>query len=311
MSAPWAEASLPQPARLAVGIVSAGRVGTALGQALEAAGHIVGSVVARSTASLERASHRLPESRILPLPEVVAGAELLIIAVPDHGLPAVVNEIADSGRLRPGAMVLHTAGASGVAVLEPLTRLGAVPMAVHPAMTFVGTAEDTRRLARTCFGITAADEIGYTIAASLVLEVGGEPVRIAEADRTLYHAALAHGANHLIALITDAVTALTAAIDGADHNLATATVDGDPVRLAERILEPLVTASLRNVLDLGSAALTGPVARGDTAAVAAHLEALAALPDSGIAEAYRGLARRAAAGTDAPAELLELLTEAS
>lgn len=311
MSAPWAEASLPQPARLAVGIVSAGRVGTALGQALEAAGHIVGSVVARSTASLERAFHRLPESRILPLPEVVAGAELLIIAVPDHGLPAVVNEIADSGRLRPGAMVLHTAGASGVAVLEPLTRLGAVPMAVHPAMTFVDTAEDTRRLARTCFGITAADEIGYTIAASLVLEVGGEPVRIAEADRTLYHAALAHGANHLIALITDAVTALTAAIDGADHNLATATVDGDPVRLAERILEPLVTASLRNVLDLGSAALTGPVARGDTAAVAAHLGALAALPDPGIAEAYRGLARRAAAGTDAPAELLELLTEAS
>ena len=71
---------------------------------------------------------------------------------------AVVDEIAHSGALRPNTLVAHTAGASGVAVLAPLAELGALPLAIHPAMTFVGTADDTTRLRQACFGVTAADE---------------------------------------------------------------------------------------------------------------------------------------------------------
>ncbi len=303
----------PTPARLTVGIVSAGRVGTALGEALERVGHVVGAVVARSPRSRQRATQRLPESQILDLPEVVARAELLIIAVPDADIRDVVADIADSGRLRPRTLVLHTAGAHGVEILAPLTALGALPLAVHPAMTFVGSDDDTARLQQACFGVTAADEVGLAIASALVLEMGGEPVRIAEADRTLYHAALAHGANHLVALVCDAVAAMNAAIEGTagEASRDAATVDGNSERLAERILAPLLAAALRNVLDLGPDALTGPVARGDAGAVAAHLAALRALPGgdrpTAIAEAYRILARRAATYTDAPRPLIEVL----
>ncbi|GAB32560.1 hypothetical protein GOOTI_012_00180 [Gordonia otitidis NBRC 100426] len=303
----------PTPARLTVGIVSAGRVGTALGEALERVGHVVGAVVARSPRSRQRATQRLPESQILDLPEVVARAELLIIAVPDADIRDVVADIADSGRLRPRTLVLHTAGAHGVEILAPLTALGALPLAVHPAMTFVGSDDDTARLQQACFGVTAADEVGLAIASALVLEMGGEPVRIAEADRTLYHAALAHGANHLVALVCDAVAAMNAAIEGTagEASRDAATVDGNSERLAERILAPLLTAALRNVLDLGPDALTGPVARGDAGAVADHLAELRALPGgdrpTAIAEAYRILARRAATYTDAPQPLIEVL----
>lgn len=296
------------PARLAVGVVSAGRVGTAIAEALERAGHVVGSVVAGSTASRRRAQQRLPESQILPLNQVVARSELLIIAVPDAELSTVIGDIAATGQLRRGTVVLHTAGAHGVGIMAPLTDLGALSLAVHPAMTFVGGADDTNRLASACFGITAADEVGYTIAQSLVYEIGGQPVRVVEADRTLYHAALAHGSNHLVALISDAIATLDVAVQrGA--------ADGDdpPIRVAQSILGPLVTAALNNVLDLGPAALTGPVARGDTAAVAAHLDALRTLPadgvTAGIPAAYVALAKRAAVYADAPAELRNLLTE--
>jgi len=305
--------NLPTPARLTIGIISAGRVGTALGEALERAGHVVGAVVARSQDSRRRAAQRLPESQILGLPDVVARSELLIIAVPDDSISDVVADIVDSGRLRPRTLVLHTAGAHGVDILAPLTALGALPLAVHPAMTFVGTDDDTTRLPQACFGVTASDEVGLAIASALVLEMGGEPVRIAEADRTLYHAALAHGANHLVALVSDAVVAMNAAIEGSEgeSGRATATVDGTSERLAERILAPLVTAALSNVLDLGPAALTGPVARGDAQAVADHLDALRALPGGrrpyAIAEAYRILARRAADYTDPPTSLLDVL----
>ncbi|WP_435829551.1 Rossmann-like and DUF2520 domain-containing protein [Nocardia fusca] len=297
----------PAPARLTVGIVSAGRVGSALGAALERAGHVVFGVAAISDASVRRAQSRLPESQILPVEEVAARSELLILAVPDAELAGLVRGLASSGTVRPGTIVAHTSGANGIGVLAPLREAGALPLAVHPAMTFTGHDEDLSRLANACFGITAADEIGYAIAQSLVIEMGGEPVRVAEEHRTLYHAALAHGSNHLVTLVLDAVEALRQALAGPGL-LGQQTVDDQPGGLPERLLAPLASAALDNALRRGQAALTGPVARGDTAAVAAHLEALtAAAPE--IAAGYRALSRRTAERAQAPAELRELLED--
>lgn len=297
----------PAPARLTVGIVSAGRVGSAFGVALERAGHVVFGVSAISDASVHRARTRLPESRILPVEEVAASSELLILAVPDSELAGLIRGLASAGVVRPGTLVAHTSGANGVGVLAPLTELGARPLAIHPAMTFTGHDEDLARLANACFGITAADEIGYAIAQSLVIEMGGEPVRIAEEHRTLYHAALAHGSNHLVTVIVDAVAALRAALDGPGL-LGQQVVDDAPGGLAERLLAPLASAALDNALRRGQSALTGPVARGDAAAVAAHLEALGSL-DPRLAASYRALSLRTAERVDSDAALIELLEE--
>ncbi|MEV3963632.1 DUF2520 domain-containing protein [Nocardia sp. NPDC050193] len=297
----------PAPARLTVGIVSAGRVGSALGAALERAGHVVFGVAAISDASVRRAQSRLPDSQILPVEEVAARSELLILAVPDAELAGLVRGLASSGTVRPGTIVAHTSGANGIGVLAPLGEAGARPLAVHPAMTFTGHDEDLSRLANACFGITAADEIGYAIAQSLVIEMGGEPVRVAEEHRTLYHAALAHGSNHLVTLVLDAVEALRQALAGPGL-LGQQTVDDQPGGLPERLIAPLASAALDNALRRGQAALTGPVARGDTAAVAAHLEALTAA-DPEIAAGYRALSRRTAQRAQAPAELRELLED--
>nr|WP_275888692.1 DUF2520 domain-containing protein [Aeromicrobium sp. YIM 150415] len=122
-------------------------------------------------------------------------------------------------------------------------------------MTFTGTEID---LDRSCvFGLTAADDDRETIAA-LVADLGGTPMWIAEGDRVAYHAALAHGANHLTTLVTQAMDILRGI--GAD----------DPAS----VLRPLLTAALDNTLAYGDAALTGPVARGDVDTVHAHLGAL-------------------------------------
>ncbi|VFB00924.1 Uncharacterized conserved protein [Nocardia cyriacigeorgica] len=302
-----ASGSDPAPARLTVGIVSAGRVGSAFGVALERAGHVVFGVSAISDASVHRARTRLPESRILPVEEVAASSELLILAVPDSELAGLIRGLASAGVVRPGTLVAHTSGANGVGVLAPLTELGARPLAIHPAMTFTGHDEDLARLANACFGITAADEIGYAIAQSLVIEMGGEPVRVAEEHRTLYHAALAHGSNHLVTVIVDAVAALRAALDGPGL-LGQQVVDDAPGGLAERLLAPLASAALDNALRRGQSALTGPVARGDAAAVAAHLAALDSL-DPRLAASYRALSLRTAERVDSDAALIELLEE--
>ena len=84
-------------------------------------------------------------------------------------------------------------------------------------MTFTGSDEDITRLPDTCFGITAADEVGYAIAQSLVLEIGGEPFRVREDARTLYHAALAHAGNHIVTVLADALDALAGRAVGAPN----------------------------------------------------------------------------------------------
>lgn len=295
----------PAPARLTVGIVSAGRVGSALGAALERAGHIVFGVSAISDASLHRARTRLPDSQVLPAEDVAARSELLIIAVPDSELAGLVSGLAAAGAVRPGTIVAHTSGANGIGILAPLTEQGALPLAIHPAMTFTGHDEDITRLANACFGVTAADEIGAAIGQSLVIEMGGEPVRVAEENRALYHAALAHGSNHLVTLIVDAVQALRAALTGPGL-LGQQVVDDAPNGVAERMLAPLASAALDNALRRGQSALTGPVARGDVDAVAAHLTALES-ENSDLAAGYRALSLRSAQRARTNPALLDLL----
>jgi len=295
----------PAPARLTIGIVSAGRVGTAIGAALERVGHIVVACSAVSDASIRRAETRLPETEILPAAEVASRCELLLLAVPDAELAGLVSGLAATRSVKPGTLVVHASGANGIGVLAPLTSLGALPMAIHPAMTFTGHDEDTARLSSACFGITAADEIGYAIAQSLVLEIGGEPVRVREEARALYHAALAHGSNHLVTLVVDAVAALRVALAG-DELLGQQLVDDQPNGVAERVLGPLLSAALDNALRRGPAALTGPVARGDAAAVATHLRVLEDV-DPRIAAGYRALSLRSAQRTGSKPELIEIL----
>lgn len=294
-----------RPARLKVGIISAGRVGTALGLALETAEHVVVACSAISRASRERAQRRLPDTRVLPVDQVAATAELLILAVPDTELAPLVAGLAATSAVTPGTIVVHTSGANGIRVLAPLTDQGCLPLAIHPAMTFTGADEDIARLPGTCFGITAADEIGYAIAQSLVLEIGGEPFRVREDARTLYHAALAHASNHVVTVLADALEGLRAAIAGQEL-LGQQLVGDDPGGLAERVIAPLARAAMENTLQRGQAALTGPVARGDAAAVAAHLAALSEVGPE-LAEAYRAASLRTAQRAHAPEEVFEVL----
>jgi predicted short-subunit dehydrogenase-like oxidoreductase (DUF2520 family) len=294
-----------RPARLKVGIISAGRVGTALGVALERAEHIVVACSAVSNESLSRAERRLPDTEVLPVHEVAACAELLLLAVPDSELASLVSGLAATSSVKPGTIVAHTSGANGVAILAPLAELGCVPLAIHPAMTFTGGDEDIARLSDTCFGITAADEIGYAIAQALVLEIGGEPVGVREEDRTMYHAALAHASNHIVTIVADALQALRSALAGQEL-LGQELVGDNPGGIAERVIAPLARAALENTLRRGQGALTGPVARGDAPAVAGHLAALRDL-DPDLGEVYRAVALRTAQRAHASTAVFEVL----
>jgi predicted short-subunit dehydrogenase-like oxidoreductase (DUF2520 family) len=264
------------PARLAVGVIGAGRAGTALGAALARAGHAVVAASAVSDASVRRARATFPGAVITEPAQVLGLADLALLTVPDDVLPGLVAGLAATGAPLGGRMLAHASGRHGLAVLEPAVRLGGLPLALHPVMTFAGRSDDADRLRGTCFGVTAPDVL-RPAAEALVIEMGGEPVFIAEQDRGLYHAALAGAANHLITLVTQAEDLLRAA----------------GVANPARLLGPLLSASLDNALRFGDAGLTGPVARGDADTVAAHVAALEAARSASAAAvaAYIAMAR--------------------
>ncbi len=193
-------------------MVGAGRVGAVLGGALRQAGHAVVGASAVSAASRERVETMLPGVPVLAVPDVVERSELVLLTVPDDALADLVAGVAATHGWRPGQLVVHTSGRFGVGVLEPALRQGAIPLALHPAMTFTGTSLDLTRLVDCCFGVTAPGPV-LPVAQALVVEMGAEPVVVEEADRPLYHAALAHGSNHLVTLVAQARDLLRAQRD--------------------------------------------------------------------------------------------------
>lgn len=249
------------------GVIGAGRVGAVLAAALRAAGYDVVAATRRSTL--------LPETAQLPAEDVARAAkDLLVIAVPDDALAGVVSRLAAAKAFGKGQIVAHTSGAHGLDVLRPVVALGARPLALHPAMTFTGAAGDVARLQGISFGVTAPDGLRAR-AARIVADLGGFPEWIAERHRVMYHAALAHGANHLVTVVNDAADRLR---------------DAGVVQ-PEKVLRPLLEAALDNALRMGDNALTGPVSRGDAGTVARHVEALGDTPSLA---AYLALARRTA-----------------
>ena len=289
----------PRPARLRVGVVGVGRVGAAVGVALARAEHEIVAASAVSDQSLRRAERMLPGVPIVPPDEVLAVSDFVLVAVPDDALRPLIAGLAATDSWREGQIAAHTSGAQGIGVLDPAAARGVLALALHPVMTFTGRPEDADRLDGATWGVTALPEL-RPVAESLVVEMGGEPVWVPESARPLYHAALTIGANHLVTLVNDALSLLGGA--GIDE--------------PSRLLAPLLSAALDNVLRLGDAALTGPVSRGDVATLNAHLSSLStSAPD--VLASYVAMARRTAerahgSGRLSEAQLaavLELLAE--
>lgn len=269
---------MTRPGRLSVGVVGAGRVGAVLGAALERAGHDVIAASGISEASRTRIEALLPHAQHLEPEAVVRAADLILLTVPDDSIHAVAAGLASLGAWRSGQIVVHASGRYGTEALADAAAQGALPLAIHPAMTFSGTSIDLDRLVDATFAVSAPAAV-LPIAQALAVEMGGEPIVLENSDRPAYHAALVHGANHVVTAVTQAAASLSRI----------------GVEEPGRLLRPLVHASVDGALADAPGAvatLTGPVVRGDAGTIAAHLAALQSQPET--LHAYRAMARATA-----------------
>lgn len=271
-------ASRPKPGRLRIGVVGAGRVGAILGASLRQAGHTVVGASGVSDESVSRIETLLPGVAHLDPEAVVRAADLVLLTVPDDSLAELVGGLATVDAWRPGQIAVHTAGRYGTEVLAAAAERGVMTLAIHPAMTFTGTSLDHTRLIGATFAVSAPAGV-LPIALALAVEMGGEPIVIADADRPAYHAAICHAANHVVTAVVQASTVLARI----------------GVEQPGKLLGPVTHASVEGAVTEAPGAvttLTGPVVRGDAQTVAAHVAALAADPDT--VHAYVAMARATA-----------------
>ncbi|WP_259365241.1 Rossmann-like and DUF2520 domain-containing protein [Flaviflexus equikiangi] len=261
--------------KLGIGIISAGKVGAVLGAALARAGHTIVGVHAPSDESAERADVLLPGTPHRDVEDIVRTSELVILAVPDREIAGIVSGLAKLKAWQPGHVLVHTAGSMGSEVLAPAAAQGALGLAIHPAMTFTGTSLDLDRLVDCPFAVSGPATI-LPIAHALVTEIDGIPVEVPSEKRGLYHAALAHGGNHLVTVVAQAMRLL----------------DDAGIPDPGAFLAPLAGASLDGALRSGESLLTGPIVRGDAGTVENHVRELADHPD--ILATYRAIAKATA-----------------
>ena len=199
-----------------------------------------------------------------------ADAEVVMLCVPDGEIGSAAASVAQAA---PGLRAIgHTSGATGLEALAAATGRGAAAFSLHPLQT---VPDASAALIGAPAAIEGSSEEATELARDLAIELGMRPFELPEGSRAAYHAAASMASNFLIALEECATTLLhDAGITG-----------------GRELLTPLVLRSAANWAESGGEALTGPIARGDTATVRRHLEAIAATSPE-LEPLYRALAER-------------------
>lgn len=240
-----------------IGIVGAGAVGTALGVALSRAGWPIHAVASRDAGRRERFRSMVEVNRVFVDPEpLVEEVELIVLAVPDD----VVVPLAGGLRMYSGQAMIHTSGALGAEVLAPAMAAGTQIGSFHPLVAFADTERAVAALHGATIAIEADDQLAGMLAA-MAEAIGATPVRLAPGAKAAYHAAAVLAAGGFVALL-DAIAEL-GSVAGLDEAGSLA------------IYGRLIEGTLDNARALGiSAALTGPITRGDLGTLRSHLDAL-------------------------------------
>jgi predicted short-subunit dehydrogenase-like oxidoreductase (DUF2520 family) len=260
----------------ALTLVGAGNLAHALGSALAEAGYPIATIVVRNrAASIARARSlaRKLGAQIVPIDRAELQTELLWLCVRDDAITVSAAQLAACGQYT--GIAFHSSGALSSSALDPLRAVGAKVASVHPLMTFVAGAAPS--LKGVWFGMEG-DTAALRTARKMVGDLGGEALLLRGGNKALYHAWGAFNSPLLIALLAAAAEVAEAAgISRPD---------------ALRAAQPLVRRTIQNFLEHGpAAAFSGPLARGDLATVAHHLNALRELPH--LQAIYVALARAA------------------
>ncbi|MDT8998291.1 DUF2520 domain-containing protein [Paucibacter sp. APW11] len=263
-----------------MGFVGAGRLARVMAQAMHAAGVAPRAVASRSAASAEALATAVPTAELMTAQQLLDRADLVFVTTPDDAIASTVASL----RWRAGQAVVHCSGATELTALSAAAEQGALTGGFHPLQIFSDPAAALRHLPGTTVAIEAADPLLRQGLHQLARRLQLRPFELPPGSRALYHGAAGFAASYLLTVLGEAVQVFKRL--GLEEGQAL------------QALLPLARGSLdaaANVSSTGgaglAAALSGPLMRGDTAVVAAHLQAFDGLGEA-HGQLYRQLALR-------------------
>ncbi len=263
-------------------IVGAGPVATALAGALRLGGvPVLGLWARRAEPARVAAAVAGVAGFSAGPPDLLLESAAVIFAVRDDAIAEVAQTVVDSGLVTPNHVFVHCSGAVAAEQVFAAVRdrVGGVAV-MHPLRAIPDGGTAMRDMRGTVFGIQG-DAAGRDAVRALVAAMDGRALELTGEQMSAYHGAAVMASNYFVTLMDAAAAMLESAGVGRDDALAA--------------LLPLVEGTLANLRTRGlSAALTGPIRRGDRETVARHLEALGELPE-GLGALYRALGRRTVA----------------
>ena len=247
---------------LSLTVIGAGKVGQVLARCWQCAGAFrLQQILNRSLPSAQRAAAFIGQGEALADWQELSAADVWMLAVADDQIASVAEQLKQSGLLRAGDIVFHCSGATASSVLSPLTACGAQVASLHPVRSFADPAAVADSFAGTICSLEG--DAGAVACLEQALRVcAAQAVQIRAEAKLVYHAAAVFASNYLVTLMETALQAYQAA--------------GVSPDMALRMAAPLAHQTLENVFRSGTtAALTGPIARGDMQLVTRQSAAVA------------------------------------
>ncbi|RZI42278.1 DUF2520 domain-containing protein [Herbaspirillum sp. HC18] len=267
--------------RPTLNIIGCGKVGKVLGRLWTVSGTLeVQDIVNRTVGSAKAAAAFIGTGKPLGALTLVRPADIWLIGTPDDQIAQACETVAAAGLLAPGCIVFHCSGALPSSALAAAAHAGAMIASVHPIRSFAGAEHVANSFAGTYCGIEgnadAVERLGKAFSA-----IGAQLVPIDAKFKSVYHSAAVFASNYLVTVLDVAVEAYARS--------------GVPRDVALKLMEPLVRGTVDNIFRLGTTdALTGPIARGDTATVVKQYRAVSAW-DKRIGSLYKRLGKLTAA----------------
>ena len=272
MACPLEREQRPQP-RLS--LIGCGRTGKTLGRLWQERNvFVIGDILTRSLASASQAADFIGAGRPVATFDALQAADIYLIATPDDVIRICGHRLAAAGVSRRGEIVCHCSGALPAAVLEQPMRAGALTASIHPIKSFADPDTARATFAGTLCALEGNPQAVARLQSALTA-IGANCFPIDTEQKAIYHAGMTMASNYLTTLLATAERFFCRA--------------GLSPQRRKEIIDLLAKGTLDNVSGLGpTAALTGPIARGDAATVGCHLEAIAPMGAT-VLELYRNL----------------------
>ncbi len=243
-----------------IGFIGAGRVARGLGTALTGAGYGIAAIANRTPRAAADLAASLPECEAMSAQALADTCSLIFLTVPDDAIAPVAQSL----DWRADQALVHCSGATEIDALAPAAEAGAMTGGFHPLQGFSGTGETP--LTGCTITVEAKPPLSDTLE-RMVDALGCRLNRLPPGKRALYHASAGYGAGFIHGMLAE-IAAIWSLWGASERDVLAAIL-------------PMTRTTLETI-DRGGIAETmpGPISRGDTGSIRAHLAALSHNPEA-------------------------------